>query len=251
MAAPTPAPTARMTAVTSTSFTVLLTRVSSAPALNTGALFVRAYGSADAWVSMATVAPPAVGSVLTAAGLTQGAAYEWCVRETNPGGEAADGTHGRVTPYSASSKLERVLQGLEDLLKTLTTLNGYSLTVAKFDRQRQQLRDEELPCLFLNVSNETFEHYPDGLVESELTYTVTGALVATDPDKLSTELNALIRDFKVCLYSDLLLETAGGGVGLLAQHKLVSLMTDEGFLNPKACFVARCVATYRYTATAP
>lgn len=155
-----------------------------------------------------------------------------------------------------TSRKEQVLAAIAANLALITTASGYNTTVALVERQRVQLRDETLPCLFVNDSNEEFEYYPARLVQSTLTYVVLGGIIAAagiDSTTLGTELNAFIDDFKTAMYRDLFLQNQVPGIlpAPLANHILMGIRTDEGFMAPKAVMVARCVAIFRYQDSQP
>lgn len=116
MTAPTPAPAAHLTALTSTGFTVTLDSLSG-EASTTARLQTRALGGIAAWTTRASDATPAVNETLAATGLTTGTPLEWRVIEENVGAEQADGTHGIVTPSTSIyatllSTVSTVLSGL-------------------------------------------------------------------------------------------------------------------------------------------
>ena len=116
MTAPSPAPAARVTALTSTGFTVTIDSLSG-QASTTARLQTRALGSVAAWTTQASDATPSVNETLAATGLTTGTPLEWRVIEENAGAEQADGTHGIVTPATSIfatllSTISTVLSGL-------------------------------------------------------------------------------------------------------------------------------------------
>jgi len=107
-------PAARVTALTGTGFSVTLTGVTGVPG-TTAKLQTRALGSAADWVTQSTGTTPAVGDVLSAAGLTTGASLEWRAIE-EIGATLHDGTHGIVTPAESpwdtlTAAISSALQG--------------------------------------------------------------------------------------------------------------------------------------------
>ncbi len=136
------------------------------------------------------------------------------------------------------SKKEGILAAIEANLNLVTVAHGYNNTVVLVERQNAQLRDEALPCFFLNDSHEDIEHMPGKRARVHLTYTVTGGITAAS--NLSTALNGFISDYWRAFYAP----AAWLLGGLLVDHKILNISTDEGFLTPKACFVATMTAVY-------
>lgn len=101
--APTPAPIAAIQwPVGSTSFSVLVSRVSGEPS-TTLKLQTRPFGSADIWTTQDTDGTPAIGDVLEATGLTTDTLVEWRIIEEDSSGNIADGSHGTVRPTAGTS----------------------------------------------------------------------------------------------------------------------------------------------------
>jgi len=107
-------PAARVTALTATGFSVTLTGVTGVPG-TIAKLQTRALGSAVDWTTQVTKVAPAVGDVVSAAGLATGTSLEWRAIE-EIGATVHDGTHGIVTPAESpwdtlTATISAALQG--------------------------------------------------------------------------------------------------------------------------------------------
>lgn len=114
-------PTGRVTALTSTTFTVTVDSLSGT-ASTTLRLRTRARSTTGAWTDAATDATPAVGDTLQATGLTAGTSLEWWLVETTSGGTTEDGTRGQVTP--ATSIWDTLMDAIETALSGCTVYRG-------------------------------------------------------------------------------------------------------------------------------
>jgi len=119
--APSPAPDADVTAITSTGFTVTVSAVSG-EAGTTLKLQTRAIYSPDAWTDRATDASPAIGDTLSATGLTTAVSLEWRIVEVDAAGNVADGSHGYVTP--ASAYMASIKAAVKALMGTVSGLDA-------------------------------------------------------------------------------------------------------------------------------
>ena len=166
-------PAARVTALTSTTFTVTVDSV-TALASSTLKLQTRALGAATDWTTQATDATPAIGDTLQATGLTAGTPLEWRVTQ-EAGTTIDDGTHGIVTPASSIwatliSTVETTLEGAgittvyegESLPPNATPIAALSRTLPEvIRRDANNLVEVEYPVelwLFLVETSDTGEH---------------------------------------------------------------------------------------------
>jgi len=90
-------PSGRVTALSATSFSATVTSLSGLAGA-TLSLETRPLGGNGLWASRAADAAPAVGHVLTAAALAEGAPLEWRLIERTGVGDYGDGTHGITVP---------------------------------------------------------------------------------------------------------------------------------------------------------
>lgn len=95
-----PAPKGSVSDLQATQFSVKAMAVSGVSG-TTLRLQTRALGSADAWVTKASDATPAVDDVLNATGLTQDSPLEWRLIEEDAFGNFGDGVHGITVPSTS------------------------------------------------------------------------------------------------------------------------------------------------------
>ena len=147
----------------------------------------------------------------------------------------------------APPKLETIFDAVETNLLTVTTANGYNNDIVVVERQHQIRRIEQTPCFFINVGRFPIEHRPARQRRITVIYTVLGGVCVDvdDDDTLFTTLASLAQDFDAVFYSDqYLIAASGTGTRLLVDHKIEEYDTDEGFMAPKAIFIARCRLIY-------
>lgn len=153
---------------------------------------------------------------------------------------------------------EFLLRAIAVNLEGVTIANGYFNDISLVDRSRMQLRDEQLPCFFINEVNEDLTYMPGGVLRSKWTYHVLGGVIASGDEEQNPSLtiNKLVADYVRRFFTDedLRIALTDPSVELTAalqaenfgalEHYLRSIRYDEGVLTPRAIFIATMELTY-------
>lgn len=123
---------------------------------------------------------------------------------------------------------ETILDRLKTLFQGITTSAGYRTTVRTVTRIYKYFEDidkAQMPCITISDGIET-RTYPGKRVVHN--FTVMLKIYLYDTTQVSTKLNSLLKDIEEIIATDITLNNACG------EMKIISIDTDEGFLDPYA-----------------
>lgn len=131
-----------------------------------------------------------------------------------------------------ATRREELLAALKTRLASITTANGYAISVNKVTRglvHPDKLNASEMPALYIAGANETRKNITHTNYNSRMEVVVVGYINnGESQEKLQQDLNALIGAVTESLFKDPKFND------LAIWSDLISVETDDSFFSPKA-----------------